>query len=797
MPGIAPVLGTLGCSALRALSRRRAAAYRSGVLRLPGLSAPVEVLRDRWGVPHIYARTTTDLTFAQGFVHAQERLWQMDFQRRLVSGRLAEVLGEAALPADRWMRILGMRRAAEAEAAVLAGEIGAYFQSYADGVNAFIARGPLPIEFTLLRYRPEPWTPTDSLTWTKMLAWSLSVNWESELLRAHLISRLGPERALELEPDSSAMGPCIVPPGVDYADIGAQAQEWLAAARPLAGPPAQDGLGSNAWVVAGSRTASGAPILANDLHQMMGAPAIWYENHLDGGDLHATGCSFPGVPGIIAGQNEHVAWGISGGFADVQDLYVEHLRLSPDGRIQYEYQEQWYDARVIRETIRVRGRPAEIQDVIITCHGPIINALAPDLSGEQPLALRWSSYEPETLAVAFHHMNRARNCREFREALRHFGAPCQNLVYADTAGNIGYTYAGRLPIRARGDGRVPVPGWTGEYEWVGYVPFDELPHLHNPDKGYIVTANNRVVDGDYPYHVSCDFCSGDRAARICQMIEARERIDHAYTRRMQSDQVSLGGRVLAQHLGRLPVDEPDLAEVVALLRGWDGEVSADSAAAAVIELYGPNLLRLILAPRIGELAERYLGRGANPILADGSLLGFRAWEWLQHLLSEPDSHWFDLGQGETREEIMRRALRQTADQLAAALGPEPSGWAWGKLHTLHFCHTLSQVQPLDRLYNRGPYPVGGDYTTICATGNTQHNEQHQGAIIGANFLFVADLGDRRRCTSLLVPGQSAHPGSPHYDDQVPHWFEGNAHPTLLARADVEREAQAALYLVPG
>lgn len=795
MPGIASVPSSLIGQGLSLLSRPRLA-QTSGTLHLEGLSAPVEVIRDRWGVPHIYAANTPDLMFAQGFVHAQDRLWQMDFQRRLVSGRLAEVLGPAALSSDRWLRILGLRHIALREAAALSGEVRTNMSSYAAGVNALIARGPLPIEFALLRYRPEPWTPADTLTWTKMLAWSLSVNWESELLRARLVARLGPEQAAQLEPDCSAEGPCIVFPGLDYAGLGAGAERQVAAARPFVGPPAHDGLGSNAWVIAGSRTASGLPILANDLHQLMGAPSIWYENHLQGGDLQVSGCTFPGVHGIIAGHNGHVAWGISNGFPDVQDLYVERLRRSAAGRIQYEYQGRWYDARVIRETIRVRGRRPVVEDVVITLHGPIVNALAPDLAGEEPLALRWTSQEPETMALAFHLMNRARDCREFHEALRHFTPPNQNLVYADTAGNIGYTYAGRLPVRARGDGRLPVPGWSGEYEWTGYVPFDELPHLYNPPQGYIATANNRVADRSYPYHVSSDFCSGDRARRICEMIEAREGIDLRYVRRMQLDQVSPGARKLARRIGDLETDDPELAAIIGMMRRWDGDLAATSAAAALHEVLGPNLLRLILAGRLGDLAERYLGRGPNPVLADGSLLGFRAWEWLQLALADPRSPWFDLGQGETRDAALLQALRRSVDELRLALGPDPACWAWGRLHTLTYQHTLGRIRPLGKLLNRGPYPVGGDYTTVCATGNTQHREEHQGALIGPNYLFIADLAGLEGSRALLVPGQSGQPGAPHYDDQIAAWFAGDSHPMLFDRAAVARHAEATLHLQP-
>jgi penicillin amidase len=441
--------------------RNRFLPQTRGTIAVKGLEDSVEVIRDRWGIPHIFAQNETDLMFAQGYVHAQDRLWQMDFQRRLVAGRLSEVLGAVALPVDRWMRILGMRRAAEGDAKLIPGDTRVLIDAYTAGVNAWIARRHAPLEFTLLRYQPEPWTIVDSLSWGKMMAWMLSVNWESELLRAQLIATLGSEQAAELEPDTSSSEPYVIPPGADYSKIGHAASDLADAARPFTGPAAKHGLGSNNWVLSGSHTATGKPLLANDMHLQMSIPAIWYENHLVGGELNLSGVSLPGVLGIIAGHNQHVAWGFTNGFPDVQDLYLEHLERTESGQVQYEYQGQWLDAQVLQELIRIKGGKVVHQEVILTRHGPIINQLAPDLAGETPLALRWTALDPEQLFRALVGMNRAKSCLEFREALRFWGTPSQNTVYADTQGNIAYNLTGRVPIRAKGDGRLPVPGWTG------------------------------------------------------------------------------------------------------------------------------------------------------------------------------------------------------------------------------------------------------------------------------------------------------------------------------------------------
>ncbi|HOG45147.1 MAG TPA: penicillin acylase family protein [Anaerolineae bacterium] len=788
-------LGSAACAGLSWLCRRSQPQV-NGVLHVPGLSAPVEIIRDRWGVPHIYGQNAPDVMLAQGFAQAQDRLWQMEFQRRLVSGRLAEVLGPRALPVDRWLRVLGIRYVAEQEEALLAPDVRAELEAFAAGVNAQMAVGPLPIEFTLLHHRPEPWSVADTIAWSLMVCWSLSVNWEAELLRAQLIARLGPEREAELEPDYCSRWPCVVPRGMDYGAIGRQAQERVERARALAGRPAHDGLGSNDWVLAGSRTASGAPLVANDLHQQMSIPCLWYENHLVGGGLDVTGVTFAGAFGVLSGHNAHVAWGFSNGFPDVQDLYAERLRLAPGGRVQYQHRGEWHHAKLRREVIRVRGKGIAVEDVISTHHGPIINALAPDAAGEQPLALRWTCFEPGTMAQLLHSIDRVESCLDLRETLRHWTGPSQNIVYADTAGNIGYTFPGRVPIRPKGEGRVPVPGWTGEYEWAGYVPFEELPHLYNPPQGYVASANNRAVADDYRYHISCDYCSGDRAQRIIEMIEARARVDIDYACAMQLDQRSPGARLVAGYIARLPVEDPELAPVVEIMRRWDGHMSVDSPAAAVHEALIPRLAALILSGTLEDLTGRYTGRGPVPVVADASLFGFRAWEWLQATLPDPGSHWFDLGHGETRDDVLRLALRQTVDHLRAELGPDPQSWAWGRVHSLTYSHLLGQVKPLDRLFNRGPYPLGGNFTTVCATGAPPGPDGNGQAVIGPSYRYVVDMSDLRHGRSQLVPGQSGRPGSPHYDDQVRPWFSGEYHPMLFAREDVEREAESRLLLVP-
>lgn len=802
-----------------------------GEFHFAGLEKPVRIIRDKWGVPHIFAENIPDLLFAQGFVHAQDRLWQMEFNRRMVAGRLAEILGEIALPLDRWMRTLTLRRVAEYEVGLQEPEFRRYLQSYANGVNTYINKGPLQIEFFLLRYRPESWVIADTLSWIKMMAWSLSVNWESEILRAHLVARLGPELAAELEPPQLPYWPYVIPPGAAYDRIGSTAVERAKAARPFSGPSPYAGLGSNNWVIAGPKSLTGKPLLANDMHLGLTAPSIWYENHLVSKDFSVTGVTFPGIPGVVSGHNGYVAWGYTNGFPDVQDIYMEHLKKIPDGSIQAEYNGQWEKIQVIHELIKIKNQKPFTEEVLITRHGPVINVLSPDFCGEQPLAMRWTALEPDKMIQVLFSFIQAKNCQQLHEALKFWTSPAQNVVYADTEGNIGYTFAGKVPIRSKNRGRLPMPGWTAEYEWTAYVPFDALPHIENPDQGFIVTANNRVVSDDYPVRLDLEPITGDRAQRISEMIldnglrNGQDKIDIPFIQRMQFDHTSPSARVFIRYFSQLTIPnsahnpETDLHAALKQLRNWNGILTAESTAAAIYQVYVRKLVWLVLSDKLGlkpegearrtpsvldnsasdsalaDLTERVMGKGPNPILADSSMFGSHWLPWLINLLDHPDSKWFDLGQGEKRDDVMRLALRLTVDQLNSTLGSSMQEWSWGRLHQVTFQHVLSSNHLLAPIFNLGPYPVGGDQTTIWATvTNSQNLDTDQ--MVGPPYRMIIDLRNLENSVSILAPGQSGNPASPHYRDQVAAWFKGQYHPLLYHQPDIEKQAKHRLNLFP-
>jgi len=762
------------------------APQNSGSITLRGLNSRVDITRDHLGIPSFFARDMHDLLFAQGFVHAQDRLWQMDFQRRVVSGRLSEIFGKRTLEVDRWMRTLGLRRAAERDATNLGRPMRLELEAYSEGVNAFIDRGRLPIEFSLLRYTPDCWTATDILSWNKMMSWSLSVNWESELIRAALIEKLGEENERELEPVYFDYWPIIIP---DRTRPWALKRNGMA--RPYTGPGPGDGIGSNCWVVAGFRTITGSPLLASDMHLFLGIPSIWYENQLVCGSYTLTGITAPGVPNILAGHNGRVAWGFTAGLSDVQDLYIERIRHDSDGNVRYEYEGHWYEVDIIEEKIGVKGGKTETERVIITNHGPVINRLAPQLAGEKPIALRWTAFEPDTTPKGVYEMLRAHNCTEFHEALRCWITPNVNVLYADVEGNIGYTHTGKIPIRRRGKGLIPVPGWSGEYEWDGFIPFEELPHLYNPPEGYIVSANNRVAGGDYPYFLGAEYCAGDRAERILDMINSREMIDLEYMKEMQRDLLSPTARRITHLLKPFLEKCWDGIPEVLLLKDWDGTLARNSASAALYQAFIRSVIPRILNMRLGDLTEHYMGKGVKPIMAEHSMFCWRSWEWLQKELAADDSSWTN----RDREEILLEAFREAVELLKTRLGDSVQKWTWGKLHTLTLVHPLGRVKLLGKFFNRGPYTVGGDGTTIWASYSNMHDLDSR-TIIGPPSRFIVDLGALDNTLGVLIPGQSGNPASSHYDDQIESWFRGEYHRLPWSASPLDEEVRWRLVLSP-
>lgn len=811
-------LGLLGTYVVR-----RSFPKTEGTITLEGLDAPVEVIRDSMGVPHIYASSEHDLFMAQGYVHAQDRFWQMDFWRHVGSGRLSEMFGEDQIETDQFLRTLGWARVVGQELELLGPATIAALQAYADGVNAYLGThqgSALSLEYAFLGllhpdYRPEAWEPVNSLTWAKAMAWDLGGNMDTEIRRAVLSRKLTPEMLDVLFPPYPPENPVIVPGGTIASRPSISAD---APSIPQAGPLLQDlsargaavdrllgggfqGVGSNNWVVAGARTTTGMPLLANDTHLGIRMPSIWYENSLHCRAIKAdcrqdvVGFAFAGLPGVVIGHNADIAWGVTNSNPDVQDLYLE--KLNPENPNQYQVNGQWVDMETVDEVIRVAGGEPVPITIRYTRHGPVLSdvsdnqaAMAAGEAGQTgetfAVSLRWTALDPSTIIEAALMIDRASNWDEFRSALQKWDVPSQNFVYADIEGNIGYQFPGRIPIRAGGDGRTPVPGWTDDYEWTGYVPFEELPHLFNPPQGFIVTANNAVVPVDADIFLSSDWDYGYRAARITTMIEATSTVGIPDIQRIQGDDANPAGALLLPVLVNFDWDNPRLARAAALLDDWDGRNTMDSSAAAVFNAFWRHLLLRTFADDLpaGWLPD---GSGALAVLTDS--------------IQMPDSPWWDDLHTpilEMRDDALRSAMADAVDELEAMFGDDPAKWSWGEMHTATFQNeTLghSGIGPIEAIFNRGPYATAGGDAIVNATGW----DAEQGYTVNwiPSQRMIVDLSDMTNSLSIHSTGQSGHAYHPHYDDMADLWRLIQYHPMSWTQPQIESDADATLTLRPG
>ncbi|MBN1139669.1 MAG: penicillin acylase family protein [Anaerolineae bacterium] len=770
---------------------RRPWSQVKGELAIQGLTAPVEVIRDEWGVPHIYAENEHDLFFAQGYVHAQDRLWQMEFNRRIGSGTLSAALGDTTLDTDRFLRTIGLRRAAEKDMALLDGETRAILEAYAAGVNAYVDahRHRLPLEFTILGVDPAPWTPVDTLAWGKVMAYNLCSNYDYELLRARIIAEAGQSAAQDLLPPYPGGAPVIVPAEArGYNWLRDAEPSWPAALTSLLGTPGA-GWGSNNWVVHGTRTATGKPLLADDTHLGLNMPSIWYENGLHGGRFDVAGYSFPGVPMVIIGHNQRIAWGVTNLPADVQDFYIEELNDSTNPT-QYAFGGQWQDLEVVRETIEVKDAPPVTLDVRITHHGPIMNDVLGGMEDAQPLALRWTVLDGTYLFKAVLMIDLAANWDQFRQGLSYWEAPSQNFVYADVEGNIGYQTPGKIPIRAAGhQGLVPVPGWTGEYEWQGYIPFDELPRAFNPPAGFIVSANNKVPTDSYPYHLAYEWAAPYRAQRITDLLAADDSMTVAKIEQIHAQTYSLWAEALRPYLLAVQPENDAQQRALDLVEEWDLYLETDRVGASIFETWYWFLVKNTLHDDLSDdLLADYLPYEDDHILA------------MTGLLAQPDSPWFDdrtTAAVETRDDIARHSLADAVAWLSEQYGDNPGDWEWGRLHTMTFVHQplgQSGIGLLENLFNSQTIPARGDPLTVDAAWFSF--AEPFAMYGGASQRYIADLSDWGNSVIVHATGQSGQLAHPHRDDFIAPWQEVRYHSMLFGRQAVEANAEATLTLTP-
>ena len=790
-----------------------------GDLRVAGLQAPVEVLFDQWGVPHVYARSREDAWLAIGYLQGRDRLWQLELYRRAAAGRLSELFGERALHLDRRFRLLGLHRSAARELDAATPEARVALERFAAGVNAAAAdlgRWQRPLEFQLLRVTPEPWTPLDSLAVGKLMAWRLAENRQGELVRGALARRFGSSAAEGLMGVWPADAPAVLdgptrrtntsfpeerrsrPPAdvpmaqADPPDVPA-GLEWLATGAPPAG--------SNSWVISGARTASKRPLLANDPHLGLELPAIWYDAHLVAADLDVAGAMLPGSPFVVIGHNGRLAWGITNSGADVQDFYIEDVDFR---QRRYLYGGTWHPLAVRQVEIEVRGRSApERFDIFSTRHGPLTATESaweePPVFTEdtprgdpRPMALRWDSLRTGGMISGFEALNRARGWAEFLDAVRLVTGVSLNFVYADTAGNIGYAMSGALPVRANGDGSLPVPGWGGGYEWTGTVPAARLPAVLNPPSGRVITANAEI-DRSWPRTMTRDWRAPFRAARIADLLGDRTGLDIAAFREMQGDVRSeAADRLLeaverASRSGAAERAEPEARTALERLRLWDRRVD-DRAVVSLYHAFERALWQRAFADEMGlQLFRHFAEYGLSE-----RFVGLHA------ILPHRDSRWWDdiatIDRRETRDDIVVLAAADAMLTLRRRFGDE-SDWTWGRLHAAHFRHSLSAGGLILRwIFDRGPVKVVGNTSTVNKAAVDPRRPYAVGDL--ASYRQIVDVGAWDRTRAILTTGQSGHVRSPHYFDQNALWATVQDRPFPFSRRAVDEARTSRLLLVP-
>lgn len=783
---------------------RRSFPQIDGTVSIPGLTDKVEIIRDSMGIPHIFASTEADLFMAQGYVHAQDRFFQMDLWRHIGAGRTAEMFGESQIETDIFLRTMGWTRQAHEEIKNLDSKSLSILQSYADGVSAYLSEhqgAELSLEYVLLgllspSYDPEPWELTNTLTWAKVMAFDLSGNrsdWQ-DLTRAKLIKQLGDERINEIYPFYPESHPLIVS---ESSSGSGPLDSETHAPSPIPMSWITTGVvpGSNSWVISGERTTTGAPLLANDPHLGIQLPSIWYEVGLHCEPIseecryNSTGFSFAGAPGVIIGHNNDIAWGFTNVGPDVLDLFIE--KVNPENPNQYEVNGEWKDMTLVEEVIQVAGGDPINITIRYTRHGPIFSDIDDDFDdlaettdlyvpSNYAVSVQWTALEPSRIYSAILNMNLATDWASFREALQEFNVPSQNMIYADVNGNIGYQTPGNIPIRAKGDGLLPVPGWIEEYNWQGYIPFDELPSSFNPPQGFIVTANNAIVGSNYPYSISKTWDLGYRANRISELIQSNDKISIEDIQTIQGDNFHAMAPILIPILSSLEFDEAELTRYITELESWDFQNNTDSQQAAIFNAFW----RQLLLETFGDEIPENIPSSSYAFLV------------VENLVDDPSNLWWDhieTSAIERRDDTFKRAFIAAINELEKELGRDDDNWQWGKLHTRTFQSDLG-IGPLGLIFNRGPYSTDGGSSIV--NNNSWNEKEGYEVVVLPSMRMIIDLSNLENSFTIHTTGQSGHAFHPHYIDMADLWGSNHLHPMLWSREQIQAAQEGKLTLTP-
>lgn len=774
-----------------------------GTIQLQGIGASVDIVRDAEGIPHIYAKSSNDAYFALGYVHAQDRLWQLELNRRIPAGRMAEILGPNALDTDRFIRTLGVRRNAEKILANLSAETRTALDAYARGVNAYLANRtePLPPEFILTGApSPAPWQAVDSIGWQTMMAWDLGANWTQELLRMRLAQRLSLAQINEfLAPYPE--DPVI--PTQDYTGLYRQltgTTGQLAAVASIAPPSYVDGMGSNNWVVGGGLSETGKPLLANDPHLGLSAPALWYFAHLSAPGLNVIGATLPGIPTVVLGRNDKIAWGFTNTAPDVQDLYIE--RINPDDRRQYQTPDGWAEFKVRTETIKVKGQDDVTLEVRETRHGPVISGALPIIekaaldAKKYVVSFAWTALRPDDLTLqAGMRFNLAQNWEQFLEGARDFGSPQQSMVYADVEGNIGFVAPARVPIRKPENdlkGLAPAPGWDARYDWAGFIPFEELPRQYNPASQRVMTANHKIVGADYPHFLTSEWTLPYRAKRIDALLDAKPKHSMESFAEIQKDHVSLAAQEILPIL-RKTIPRTDRAKhALDTLTGWNGSMDTNRPEPLVFNAWMRSVSKQIFVDELGEplmndyWEQRNVHQPTVNVLQNKDGQG----KWCADIRTEA-------GRKQTCDEVLSLSLDVAVADLEARYGTDMSKWTWGEAHAARSEHRpFAKVDSLARFFNiRVPTP-GDTFTVNVGRHNLRDEKEPFANRHAASLRAIYDLSNLENSRFIHSTGQSGNLLSPLYRSYSWRWAEVGYVPMKTRREDVEQNRLGLLTLRP-
>ncbi|QHC20633.1 penicillin acylase family protein [Streptomyces sp. GS7] len=853
----------------------------TGALKLPGLTDPVDVVRDANGIPQIYADTDQDLFRAQGYVQAQDRFWEMDVRRHMTAGRLSEMFGKSQVKTDEFLRTLGWHEVAQKEYDTkLSADTKKNLQAYSAGVNAYLKDhqgSALSLEYAALGfendYKPEKWTPVDSVAWLKAMAWDLRGNMQEEIDRALMTSRFTPAQIDQLYPaypyqrnrpivDGGAVDPATKEfdpkatagstsagsPGAASARVHSQLSTLsttLDKIPALLGPNG-NGIGSNSWVVSGEHTTTGKPLLANDPHLAPQMPSLWYQMGLHCRttgpkcNYDVAGFTFSGMPGVVIGHNQNISWGMTNLGADVTDLCLE--KINADGYL-YDGKQQPFITR--KETIKVAGGESRQITVRATNNGPIVSDRDDELAGvgkDAPVAngapdrgdgyavsLRWTALDPGKTMDAFFEINRSKDWTDFRKAAADFEVPSQNLIYADTKGNIGYQAPGRIPVRGKGDGSYPAPGWDPAYQWTGYIPQSALPYEYNPKRGFIVTANQAVTDEKYPYLITRDWGYGTRSQRINDLIESKikdgGKVSTDDMQTFQKDNSSEIARLLTPYLTRIDIKDKYVRDAQQLLNGWDFTQEPDSAAAAYFNAVWRNTLKLAFGNKMpkelrvqgqclyvrpasdtgpaddqNKLVRECGERAGDTAQPDG---GDRWYEVVRNILDDPNNAWWKTEDRpghpglKNRDQLLAQAMKDARYELTSKLGKNIDNWTWGRLHQMDLTNqTLGKDGPgfLQGLFNRGPWNLGGGEAAVDATGWNASGGYKVTWV--PSMRMIVNLADLDKSRWINLTGASGHAYSAHYYDQTDKWAKGELLPWAFGEEAVKKAGKETLTLSP-